>query len=147
MTQTPMNCLQEADRRCWNLALLCIPLAVLIQLPLNAEESKSLRHSSVVLAIQAAEPAVVNIEGSKPAAKANQIAAGDAPQVNGMGAGVIIDDRGYILTNQHVVQDVKRIDVTLHDGSQHTGRMVARDSATDLAMIKIDAQSPLPVMR
>jgi|688.fasta_scaffold00235_55 serine protease Do len=147
MTQTPKNCLQKAGRRCWTLALISFPLAVLVQSPLNAEDSKSLRQSPVVRAIQAAEPAVVNIEGSKPAAKTNLASAGDAPQVNGMGAGVIIDDRGYILTNQHVVQDVKRIDVTLHDGSQHTGRMIARDSGTDLALIKIEAQSPLPVIR
>lgn len=112
-----------------------------------AQEKSSLRHTATVLAIQRAEPAVVNIEGNKPAASRAGTRSADAPQVNGMGAGVIIDLRGYILTNQHVVQDVTRIEVTLSDGSQYVGRLIARDGATDLALIKIDAREPLPVIR
>jgi serine protease Do len=63
-----------------------------------------------------------------------------------MGSGVIIDSRGYILTNQHVVQDVARIEVTLHDGSKFIGRLIDRDPATDLALVKIDSQRALPVI-
>ncbi len=109
----------------------------------TAEETSSLRRTTTVKAIQAAEPAVVNIEGNKPA----NPSAADSQQVNGMGAGVIIDARGYILTNQHVVQDVGRIEVTLHDGSRHVAQLIARDQATDLALVKISSRSPLPVIR
>lgn len=108
-----------------------------------ADDASSLRHTTTVLAIQKAEPAVVNIEGNKPASSGR---AGDSQQVNGMGAGVIVDQRGYILTNQHVVQDVGVIEVTLTNGRQYVGRLVDRDPNTDLAMIKIDATHPLPVI-
>jgi serine protease Do len=117
---------------------LCFPSTLV-----SADEHISLRHTTTVRAIQAAEPAVVNIEGNKP----SNPAAADSQQVNGMGAGVIIDARGYILTNQHVVQDVGRIEVTLHDGTRHIGRLIARDSDTDLALVKISAKDPLPVIR
>jgi serine protease Do len=127
----------------WALTL-CPPLK---SANLHAEESGSLRWTSVVRAIQAAEPAVVNIEGNKPAKSGTQQGPGEGPQVNGMGAGVIIDSRGFILTNQHVVQDVKRIDVTLHDGRQHVGKLIARDPETDLALVKIESEQPLPVIR
>lgn len=111
-----------------------------------AEDRSSLRFTKTVEAIQQAEPAVVNIEGNKPAS-VTASGRGDTQQVNGMGAGVLIDSRGYILTNQHVVQDVGRIEVTLHSGRQYVGRLIARDPETDLALIKIDSRTPLPTIR
>lgn len=144
MTQTKLICTWQRPLAIigLGLSLTCTPHAAV------AQESSSLRHTTTVLAIQRAEPAVVNIEGNKPATPS---AAGarpsEAPQVNGMGAGVIIDSRGYILTNQHVVQDVTRIEVTLSDGTQFVGKLIGRDSTTDLALIKIDARKPLPTIR
>ena len=111
----------------------------------GGEPASSLRYTATVLAIQQAEPAVVNIEGNKPASPS---AGSEGQLVNGMGAGVIIDSRGYILTNQHVVQDVAKIEVTLHDGTKLIGRLIDRDAETDLALIKVDARSrKLPVIR
>lgn len=139
MSRTKSNCF-------WQRACIALSLGAsfcLSQTAAAAEEVVSLRHTTTVLAIQAAEPAVVNIEGNKPA----NPAASNSQQVNGMGAGVIIDSRGYILTNQHVVQDVGRIEVTLHDGSKHVGRLIGRDGATDLALIEISPRSPLAVIR
>jgi len=109
-----------------------------------AEGPVSTRYTATVLAIQQAEPAVVNIEGNKPAAPSG---GNDGQLVNGMGAGVIVDSRGYILTNQHVVQDVSKIEVTLHDGTQLVGRLIDRDADTDLALIKVDPKRKLPVIR
>jgi serine protease Do len=110
-----------------------------------AEGPTSNRYTATVLAIQQAEPAVVNIEGNKPAAPSG---GNEGQLVNGMGAGVIIDSRGYILTNQHVVQDVSKIEVTLHDGTQLVGHLIDRDAATDLALIKVDLpKRKLPVIR
>jgi serine protease Do len=117
---------------------LCFPSAFVL-----ADETPSVRRTTTVRAIQTAEPAVVNIEGNKP----SNPALADSQQVNGMGAGVIIDARGYILTNQHVVQDVGRIEITLHDGTRHIGRLIARDADTDLALVKISSKMPLPVIR
>src|SRR6185295_10924015 len=67
-------------------------------------------------------------------------------RVNGMGTGIIIDPRGYIITNQHVVEDVNLIHVRLADASSHTAKVLARNAEEDLALLKIDADKPLPVM-
>ncbi len=64
-----------------------------------------------------------------------------------MGTGTIIDERGYILTNYHVVTDVRRIEVTLDDGRQYTAEVVAYDAAADLAIIKIPATKSFPVIK
>lgn len=131
----------------WPTTALCLAVgAAEFTAGLQAQESGSLRKTAVVRAIQAAEPAVVNIEGNKPP-KSNAAGGSGGQEVNGMGAGVIIDPRGYILTNQHVVQDVRRIDVTLHDGRQLVARLIARDPETDLALIKVDTDQALPVIQ
>lgn len=133
MTQAQKMCVWRSPLAYLGLGLwLCAPQTIAL-----ADEISSLRNTTTVRAIQAAEPAVVNIEGNKPANPASS----DSQQVNGMGAGVIIDSRGYILTNQHVVQDVGRIEVTLHDGTRYIGRLIARDPETDLAMVKITERS------
>ena len=55
-----------------------------------------------------------------------------------MGTGVIIDERGYILTNFHVVEGVQKIEVTLNDGQVLVAQRVSTDPAGDLALIKIN---------
>ncbi len=67
-------------------------------------------------------------------------------RINGMGTGIIIDVRGYIVTNHHVIDEVNSIRVRLADGTVIAARIVARDQENDLALLKIDAGRPLPVM-
>lgn len=59
--------------------------------------------------------------------------------VRGGGSGVIIRSDGYILTNNHVVREATRIDVTLQNGKSHPAELVGADPATDLAVLKIKA--------
>ena len=63
-----------------------------------------------------------------------------------MGTGVIIDRRGYIVTNYHVVDDVARIEVTLADGTTAIAKLINYDPETDLALIKIPTKRDLPVI-
>ena len=57
------------------------------------------------------------------------------------GSGVIIDPEGYIITNNHVVQDAERISVTMNDKRTFEAELIGNDPATDLALIKINAES------
>lgn len=59
------------------------------------------------------------------------------PQISS-GSGVILDSRGYVLTNYHVIADAEAIQVTLKDGRKTIGKMVGNDPDTDLAVLKID---------
>lgn len=59
----------------------------------------------------------------------------------GLGSGVIIDQEGYILTNEHVINDADKITVTLPDGRDFKGEIKGRDTRADLAIIKINAHN------
>jgi len=109
--------------------------------PVQAED---LRRTAIVRAIEVCRDSVVNIHGEKVIAdKADD----DERRVNGMGTGVVIDARGYAVTNFHVVDGVKNIEVTLASGRTVAARMISHDRRTDLAVIKIDSLTPLPVIR
>ena len=56
----------------------------------------------------------------------------------GTGSGFVIDPRGYILTNNHVVEDADRVIVNMVDGREYTARVIGRDPQTDVGVIKID---------
>ncbi len=60
------------------------------------------------------------------------------PQQGGSGSGSIIDSRGYILTNRHVVENAYKVFVTLADGAQFDGKVIGIDPENDLAVVKID---------
>jgi serine protease Do len=61
-----------------------------------------------------------------------------------LGSGFIIDPAGYIVTNNHVVGQAARVEVILQDGTKYTAHIVGRDPRTDLALLKIAADHPLP---
>jgi serine protease Do len=67
-----------------------------------------------------------------------------APTVTGNGSGVVIDNQGHILTNNHVVSGAKTITVTLKDGRKVEAKIVGRDRYSDLAVLKIDAPGLVP---
>ncbi len=63
--------------------------------------------------------------------------------VIGMGSGVIINKKGYIVTNNHVITDAEKVTVTLHDNREFTAHVVGTDPTTDIALIKIDGAKNL----
>jgi putative serine protease PepD len=80
-------------------------------------------------------PAVVHITST---AVAYDFFFNQVPQ-QGTGSGFIINAQGYIVTNNHVVEDAKSLEVTLANGKKVAARLVGRDPNNDLAVIKIDA--------
>ena len=129
---------------------VCISLVSLagLLLPSATIEGSELRRTPIVKAVQRARLSVVNIRGEKTIPRANSLAARaeEGQRVNGMGTGVVIDSRGYILTNHHVVDGVRQIQVTTDDGRQATAVLRAHDPETDLAIIKIDFPERLPAI-
>jgi serine protease Do len=65
-------------------------------------------------------------------------------ELRGLGTGMIIDDQGHILTNYHVVGGADKIEVLLTDGRKYPAKVVGTDPKTDLAVIRIPADEPLP---
>ena len=61
-----------------------------------------------------------------------------------LGSGFIIDSRGFVVTNNHVIADADEITVILHDDREMPARLVGRDTKTDLAVLKIEDRKPLP---
>ncbi len=78
-------------------------------------------------------PAVVNIDVTQ-----EHPGGANVPPIEGSGSGFIIDRNGYIVTNNHVVQDATRMLVTLYDDTTATARLVGKDPDSDLAVIKVD---------
>jgi serine protease Do len=64
--------------------------------------------------------------------------------VEGVGSGVIIDERCHVLTNNHVVDEAQRLKITLPDGRMFNGKVLGTDETTDLAVIKLDSTETLP---
>ena len=58
----------------------------------------------------------------------------------GAGSGSIIDPRGYILTNHHVIEDARKLEVTLANGKKYSAKLIGSDPDTDVAVIKIEAR-------
>ncbi|HUL07640.1 MAG TPA: DegQ family serine endoprotease [Candidatus Acidoferrum sp.] len=63
-----------------------------------------------------------------------------------LGSGFIIDPAGYVVTNNHVVDDATEVSVTLTTGKSYPAKVVGTDKKTDLALLKIDAPTPLPAV-
>ncbi len=101
-------------------------------------------------AARTASPAVVSIitnpdqrtgdgrDRLSPPAAAASSEDGEDDIFSGVGSGVIVDPRGYILTNNHVLQEARTIEVVLNDGRHANARTVGTDPDTDLAVLKID---------
>jgi serine protease Do len=67
--------------------------------------------------------------------------------ITGEGSGFFITADGYAVTNNHVVDHAKTVDVTTDDGSKYTAKVVGTDPKTDLALIKVDGKSNFPYVK
>jgi serine protease Do len=69
------------------------------------------------------------------------------PPRRGVGSGVIVDSRGFVLTNHHVIERADEIELTFADGRTFSGLVIGRDPKTDLAVVKVNADEELPAAR
>jgi len=65
--------------------------------------------------------------------------------VQGQGSGVILTDTGYIVTNAHVIEGARDVEVTLHDGQTYKAVVVGESKVRDLAILKIEAENLKPI--
>lgn len=104
------------------------------------------RPDDFVTAAAAAMPAVVSISAiteyqAKSEREKRYFQFFGAPRPSeSSGSGVIISDKGYIVTNNHVVKNATKVEVTLNDNRKFEATVVGKDPSTDLAVLKIDAK-------
>jgi Do/DeqQ family serine protease len=142
----------------WSLALLLIALTIGLHLE-RANAKESLRRSAVVVAVEKVSPAVVNISTTVTEKVSPFFPFGGEDffkdffpemfsreyQHSSLGSGVIIDgEKGYIVTNHHVVAKATEIKVITSNQKEYKGRSLGSDPRSDLAVIKIDAREKLP---
>jgi serine protease Do len=92
--------------------------------------------SQVTGAVEKLSESVVGIDSTK---LARDYRYGLVP-IEGQGSGVIIDSKGTIVTNHHVIDDAAKVQVNLKDGRSFVGEVIGSDPATDVALVKVDAQ-------
>jgi serine protease Do len=75
---------------------------------------------------------------------------GQAPKprrATSLGSGFIIDAAGFVVTNNHVIENADEITVITHDNEEHKAKLIGTDEKTDLALLKIEAGKPLPFVK
>lgn len=108
------------------------------------------RRTAIVGVVERTKASVVNIhsERQNPMLYGDRSLSGTSGRSNGMGTGIVIDPRGYIVTNFHVVDDVIKLQVRMSgDDERYDATVIAKDKESDLAVIKINARKPLPVVK
>ena len=105
------------------------------------------RRTVTVRAVARVYPSVVNLHSVKTTYDDEPVfGSRRGRKVNGMGTGIVIDPRGYLATNHHVVHEVESLRAVTADGSTYRARVISSDPVHDLAVVKIDPRQSLPVM-
>jgi serine protease Do len=128
-------------------SLTVVALALLAPIGSRSEAASPSRRSAIVEAVDKVHRSVVSISSEKKAASHSRWPfspeENQQPRVSGMGSGVLIDGRGYILTNHHVVDKVQGIEARLSDGTVLPARLLQFDPIMDLAILKVEPIRPL----
>ncbi len=135
-------------RRSFMTQLLLLSMCTLMFPASRSHADSNDRETPLVRAVANCRAAVVNLRGRKTVnSDQSSLSSSTVKQVNGMGTGVVIDARGYVLTNYHVVEGVKQIQVTTSTGEQTTGTLIAHDPTTDLAILKVKTKVPMETIK
>jgi serine protease Do len=129
----------------------CFAAAAVVSLSVQVRAEPDARRTPVVEAVEKVQQCVVSITSEKLAASSSRWPFSPAenrlPLVNGMGSGVVVDGRGYVLTNHHVVDKVQGIVIALFDGTKYAAHVVQSDPIMDLALLKVDADQTLAAIK
>jgi serine protease Do len=139
--------------------LTVVLLCLLWGLPATAQERAAAIHQEGPALLEAFQNAVVRIQQTTGQAVVSLRTEGrdkripqvgkDTPRgdppLRGVGSGVIVDPRGFVLTNNHVIERADDIELTLSDGRTFKAVVIGLDPKTDLALVKVEAPGPLPV--
>lgn len=137
------------------LAIFCVLLWPLGGVEAEPPSSAVLKHLDALQdafanIAEQTKPAVVSlkIKGSfrHPRLEGRGPPGGAIPRRSG-GSGLIVDPRGYILTNNHVIEGAGKIEVILWDNRRLEGEVIGRDPKADLAVIRVKSDEPLPVAK
>lgn len=142
-----------------SLAGLTLALALAVPSSTPAQDYRAQRRDAVVKVVERVGPAVVNI--STEVVRKNPFAdspfdmdpfefffgGGGRPKnrvEHSLGSGVIVDPKGFVLTNEHVIANASKITVTLADRREVSAKIVGSDTASDLAVLQLDGAGPWP---
>ncbi|GAB4158570.1 MAG: Do family serine endopeptidase [Winogradskyella sp.] len=123
-----------------------------VYVPTNTTTNNSAAFtSSFVEAAEKSIDAVVHVKNtaivSAPMTMSDYFFGRSQPRAQvGTGSGVIISPTGYIVTNNHVIQNANEISITLNNNKTYMAELVGTDEAMDIALIKIDADEDLPFL-
>jgi serine protease DegS/serine protease DegQ len=120
----------------------------------NSPPSVQVGVVSYAKAAQRALPAVVHIYTRQAAKVPNHPLMNDpvfrrffsTPERTGLGSGVIVDPQGFVLTNNHVIENADEIEAVLNDGRKFEARLIGRDPETDLAVLRLTQAASLPTI-
>ena len=148
-----------------NNAIIAVVITSFILLPFQVNALRQFeRRTPLVIAVENVGPAVVNINTEEAPRQARNPFRGfmgdelfkkyfknySPPNYRGkrsLGSGVLIDPRGYILTNEHVIARAQNIKITLIDKREFSARLIGADKQSDLAIVKITSDKPLPFVK
>ncbi len=133
--------------KCFYKLTLCAFLVTGFGAFCESSAASDVRKTPLVRAIERAKTSVVNIHSEKTARTEDSLfGSGKSRKVNGMGTGIVVDPRGYIVTNHHVIDGVDSLRVTMMDGGTFNARVISSNQSEDLAIIKINPTKKLTVM-
>ena len=90
------------------------------------------------------KPSVVNLFPITTAGRLRDTSGDRTPNASGSGSGLIVDSDGHIVTNNHVIGDATEIEVRFSDKTKLIAQVIGKDPDTDLALLKVTADRPLP---
>ena len=117
--------------------------------PTNYTSNSSYKGVDFSLAAEKTVDAVVHVisttVSSVPTNMMDYFRGGGRPRLQqGSGSGVIISPDGYIITNDHVIDNASQLEITLNNNAKYTASVIGTDPKTDIALLKIETDTPLP---